>query len=868
MEAVDAVWSYFHRSTGNPIVCMPTGSGKSLVLAEICKRAIGEFPTTRIVVTTHVQELIQQDVQKLVAHWPQAHLGIYSASLHRKQTQPPIVVGGIQSMYKKARDFGHRDLCIVDEAQLIPHADDGMYRTFIEGLKEKNPYMKVIGLTATPYRLGGGLLTVGENKLFDSICYDVDVLRLIDEGFLSPLVTESSDTQYDTSGVKSRGGEFVNSDLSSTIEAADATTVSAVNEIVERGRSRRAWVVFCTSIKHATTVLGLMRARGVSAGMITSESSQSDRSRVVGQFQRGEIRCLINVMVLTTGFDAPHIDLIAILRPTQSPGLYVQVCGRGMRIFPGKHNCIAQGSLVLTDKGLVPIEDVTIDMLVWDGDCFVRHDGAILRGEREVITYAGLTATADHRVWTKEGWKTLRECAEQQAPIAVTGDGRTPLRTSEGHFCGDQASWSQCADDGKVHGLRDGGLEGSAPAQDRRGGLSVVCSSKTSAEMAHGKADRREAEVRESERPEVRELRRQGDQVQLQEPAVRMSLDHGEHRPAQGDADRSHRQRWALRAGQPSMVDVGAEPCAHAKTEAVSACSSTSFGSSTREVRGLDAEQHVLARDDVGGDREAVVGTIMQAKRRVWDILNCGPFHRFTVSGRLVHNCLVLDYGGNIERHGPINSIRPPKPPKGSGEAPMKVCPSCKAENYAGCLQCPECGHEYPAHEIDIETAASRSAVIARSARDVIPVSKVTYRRHVKEGKPDSVRVDYYGGLQMVASEWVCLEHFGRTALKAQDWVRRRLAPTADEPKNTGDMLRAAQQGWLLEPKGVEVMAGDKKRSWREVVGYVFDDIGMADAQLVKPVAASGVVPIDEPRDVAFESEDVDLVDEIWGDVN
>ena len=174
--------------------------------------------------------------------------------------------------------------------------------------------------------------------------------------------------------------------------------------------------------------------------MVSSAASSAAKPRlpngmpVLGRFRRGELKYLANVNVLTTGFDAPHIDCVALVRPTMSPGLYYQMVGRGFRLHPGKQNCIAEGQRVLTDRGLVPIERVTAAMRVWDGHAFVQHGGVMCQGEQEVICYAGLVATSDHKVWTKEGWKAFGECAVEQTAICVTGVGGQIVRWTDGCF--------------------------------------------------------------------------------------------------------------------------------------------------------------------------------------------------------------------------------------------------------------------------------------------------------------------------------------------------------------------------------------------------------------------------------------------------
>lgn len=183
---------YFEEGgTGNPVLAMPTGTGKSIVIAEFIRLVCSKWPGQRIMMLTHVKELIQQNFNKLMSVWPTAPAGIYSAGIGKKEANFPIIFGGIQSVHKKPELFGHIDLIIVDECHLIPKKSNTTYRKLIDFLSRVNPNLKVIGLTATPYRLGMGLIT-DEDGLFDEICCDMTSLDVFnwffDEGYLTTLV--------------------------------------------------------------------------------------------------------------------------------------------------------------------------------------------------------------------------------------------------------------------------------------------------------------------------------------------------------------------------------------------------------------------------------------------------------------------------------------------------------------------------------------------------------------------------------------------------------------------------------------------------------------------------------------------------------
>ena len=347
-SAITALYDYFGESTGNPLVVMPTGTGKSVVIAGFVREAVESYPETRILMLTHVKELIAQNFQALIRMWPGAPAGIYSAGLSRRDIGAQILFAGIQSIHKHAARVQRCDIVIIDEAHLLGRTDTGMYRAFLNELNNVNAgLLKIVGFTATPYRMDSGMLHEGKDRLFSDIAYEVPVLRMIQEGYLSPVIPKQTTTQLDVSGVGTRGGEFIAGQLEAAVDREDVTR-AAVAEIVQHGEGRGSWLVFCSGVAHARHVRDAIRGHGISAETVTGETPPGERDGILAAFKAGRLRCVTNANVLTTGFDAPGIDLIAMLRPTMSPGLYVQMAGRGLRIAPGKTDC-----LVLDFAGVV-----------------------------------------------------------------------------------------------------------------------------------------------------------------------------------------------------------------------------------------------------------------------------------------------------------------------------------------------------------------------------------------------------------------------------------------------------------------------------------------------------------------------------------
>ena len=346
-RTIDQLYAWFSDGNdGNPCLVLPTGSGKSHIVAALCKDALQNWPETRVLMLTHVKELIEQNAEKMRLHWMGAPMGIYSASVGRRELGEPITFAGIQSVRSKARQLGHIDICIIDECHVVSHKDEGGYRSLLDDLKAINPNLRVIGLTATPYRLGHGLIT-DKPALFDALIEPVSIEELIHKGFLSTLRSKVTKSKLDTSGVHKRGGEFIESELQAAVDT-DENNAKVVREVIELAGDRRAWLVFCAGVDHAQRVASVLRANGIAADCVTGETPKTQREQMLADFKAGKLRALTNANVLTTGFDYPDIDLIAMLRPTMSPGLYVQMAGRGMRVKSHTDHC-----LVLDFAGVV-----------------------------------------------------------------------------------------------------------------------------------------------------------------------------------------------------------------------------------------------------------------------------------------------------------------------------------------------------------------------------------------------------------------------------------------------------------------------------------------------------------------------------------
>lgn len=360
-SAIVSIFDYFSTNCGSPLVVVPTGGGKSLIIAEFNREANMYFPGTKTVIVSHVALLLEQTASELLNQWPEASISFYSDTLGQKDLSGDVIFAGIQSIYKRAYDFRHTpDLILVDEAHTIGPDDGSMYRKFFDDMLIINPNIKIVGFTATPFRAGYGMLHKGKNALFTHIAYEIPIAELIARGHLCPVVTPEDGvaTKMDVQGVKTTKGDYVQTQLAKAVDD-EAITRSCVDEIVLRGQDRNKWMVFTVDITHCEHVTEELRSRGIDCEIAHSKMEKTDVSKARDRFKNGSARCLVNVAMLTTGADFPQIDLLAFMRPTRSPVLYIQMAGRGMRTFPGKRNC-----LLLDFGGVVeelgPIDQVRV----------------------------------------------------------------------------------------------------------------------------------------------------------------------------------------------------------------------------------------------------------------------------------------------------------------------------------------------------------------------------------------------------------------------------------------------------------------------------------------------------------------------------
>lgn len=342
-DAVDATLKHFRKSAESAVIVLPTGAGKSLVIAELARLA-----RRKILVLTHVKELVEQNHAKYQSYGVVG--GIFSAGLKRKDNRHQVTFASVQSVAANLEYFKDEyALIIIDECHRVSGEDTSQYQRIIEQLREHNKDLKVLGLTATPYRLGmgwiyryhyRGFVRSEEEKPFVHCIYELPLIYMINRGYLTqPKLVDAAVAQYDFSALTSnRFGEYAANDVNALLGKHQRVTRAIIEQVMELAVKRQAVMIFAATVDHAKEIAGYLPPE--QTALITGATDQRERDELIQRFKQRQLKYLVNVSVLTTGFDAPHVDFIAILRPTQSVSLYQQIVGRGLRLDEGKTDCL------------------------------------------------------------------------------------------------------------------------------------------------------------------------------------------------------------------------------------------------------------------------------------------------------------------------------------------------------------------------------------------------------------------------------------------------------------------------------------------------------------------------------------------------
>lgn len=800
-EAVQSIYDYYGSgNSGNCLIVLPTGAGKSLTMAAFIQGAIKQYPTTRIILLTHVKELIEQDAQAIIRYWPEAPIGIWSAGVGQK-VKAQITVAGIQSIHSLPAKFGGTDIVIIDESHLVSKKPDTMYGRFLAGLLHYNPSLKVIGFTATPYRMDSGLLIDGDERIFTDIAYEAHVGQLIKDGYLCPLVAKNGATKADLAGVHTRGGEFVPAELQAAMDK-DELIQGALDEVATYAHDRNHILGFCAGVEHAAHCAAAARSRGWTADFVTGDMSAGERESKIGAFKSGRIRFLFNAMLLTTGFDAPHIDCILMLRPTKSTGLY----------------CLDDETEILTSNGWKGIGNVAV------GDCVPAMDMESGKGKWvSVLSYierdldsdetfveyeaprANFRVTDNHRMIYKtsrsydwkieEAWKMAAYKDSVYVPTAIEIDQPgVPLTDNELYFIGimmTDGTWtafkaeiSQSERHPEIIDRIEKCLDGCGLAWNKR---------KVKAKTVFNERYPRWVYSISAGKPKIG---REGSGFRHLMPyldkdfaAPLMSLSKRQFLVLiqginDGDGFKVEKspgvdwtpRSWTICSARKTAVDRLQALAAihgftgHLRKEHGSRKNPiyilTITPQAWRSIGGTGKRPQVRVVEPSSIERvwcvETQTGTIITRRRgKVTVMGNCQILGRGLRKHHTKENTLVLDFAGNVERHGPIDQIRIKKKREGKGEgvsvAPVKECPSCHELLHPSVMLCPGCGHEWQAAAPHGTEAADAVIVAALEHPRVYVVDSVEYSKHEKNGKAPSLKVTYWCGPSCF-NEWVPIE--------------------------------------------------------------------------------------------------------------
>jgi len=343
-EAIDAVfdwWTVQKRHGENPCIVLPTASGKTVIFCLLIKRLIADYPGTKILILAHRKELVSQAEDKLLSIWSDAPVGVYAASLGRREVGT-ITIASRDTIVNHLDDLGKIDLILVDEAHHIAPEAESRYRKIVDTLTVENPHLHVLGFTATPYRKAQGYIYGNSDKhLFQGVAYEAKMLDLIKQGYLTRITAKSvnSEAIADLTGVKTTGGDFNIKGLESVVAKLNIIN-ACVSEWERLASDRKATVFFCVTVLHAMMVSEELSTKGYDCPVITGDTPKDERQQILDDFQAGKYIGLVNVVILTEGWDCPVLDCICLMRPTKSLSLYIQIVGRGLRLYPGKENTL------------------------------------------------------------------------------------------------------------------------------------------------------------------------------------------------------------------------------------------------------------------------------------------------------------------------------------------------------------------------------------------------------------------------------------------------------------------------------------------------------------------------------------------------
>jgi superfamily II DNA or RNA helicase len=572
------------------LVMAPTGSGKSYLGMRIIHEALRRGK--RAIFLADRKNLVDQASAVADSYGLSAH-GVIMSDHWRYNPDLPFQIASIQTLAR--RQWPAADVIVADEAHTTFKAATDHFR---------NTAARVVGLSATPFATGLG-------KLYTNLVCAATMHDLTESGVLVPMRVMSC-TQVDMRGAATIGGEWSDA-------AAGERGMDIVGDVVGewlRFAEGKKTIVFGSTIAHCEELCKRFNEAHVMASVFCATTSDTERKQILDEYRKPDsmIRVLISVSALAKGFD-----------------------------------CIAEGSEVLTHRGLVAIEKVLHNDKLWDGHEFVSHGGIIYKGERDVITYSGLTATEDHLVKTSTGWVSFGECARLGIPIVCTASGQRHIREDEGRFTNgnNKENHERCISESELpmRAVRISDTTAGEVVADRSR-VQEMLHAKRRSIMDSCKGKKHEGALRRLIAQGVQRLRSAWNTVQVRVSATLCGLDHVEYAAAgQGQEYPigSERQQRSLRAGKPSLGHQESKLRKYAARWLGGKNSQIQDRSSRNSLLGQNTEEFDIHGDEFGRDSQPIPKTFGQTKRRVWDVLNAGPRNSFTCEGFLVHNCTDVE---------------------------------------------------------------------------------------------------------------------------------------------------------------------------------------------------------------------------------
>lgn len=424
-ECLDSIIENYKYGVCRQMVHLPTAAGKTVIFSHLIKQM-----QRKTLVIAHTTELLDQARDKLMMICPELDIGLVKAD--RKEYDCSVVVSTIQSARQqdtleelKKQKF---ELCVYDEAHRAGAFSSRQVLSALGFLD--TPEQLLVGFSATPFRND----SKGLGEVFEKVVYHKSIKDLIDLGFLCRPVGIKIKTDLDLSTVMTQDGDFVTTSLASVMHTPQMNEL-IVNAFIEQAR-RRKTVCFSVSIAHAQTLAEVFRSRGITSEAIHGDMPFKDRSDLLQRFQNGKISVLINCQILTEGWDCPEVDCVLVAKPTQSKGLYQQMCGRGLRLFPNKKDCLILdfGSKTHSLCGLAVLE----------GDSAPREIEQKQSPEEKISEFAkGLPPSINKKLrasiiefdplgdaftWIKEGPSfSLKAIGDKVLKIFPTAEGRSSV---------------------------------------------------------------------------------------------------------------------------------------------------------------------------------------------------------------------------------------------------------------------------------------------------------------------------------------------------------------------------------------------------------------------------------------------------------